>query len=90
MNMLIHLKSFCRPLRKHAETFKIFLFENGAFKTFDRFFWADFYNNINVIRELTLAKCLTDNRIKTMAEFREGNLPLTPALWFKLCGAILN
>jgi exonuclease III len=94
-------------LYKYAESFENFLqaftitcgnyrdislFENGAFKTFDRkFFGADFYNNnTNVIRELTLSKCLTGNRIKTLAEFREENLPLTPALWFKLCGAILN
>jgi hypothetical protein len=54
------------------------------------FFGEQFYRqNKNMIRKLTYADCHVDNRIKTFAEFRNDNFPLTLAVWFKLCGAVL-
>jgi hypothetical protein len=53
------------------------------------FFGENFYRqNKTIIRKLTYADCHVENRIKTLAEFRNDNFPLTPAIWFKLCGAV--
>jgi hypothetical protein len=72
-------------------------FENDAFTLGPRdagrisasFFGQNFYNrHKNEIRKLTFENCFSNNRIKTCREFADAGLPLTPMIWFKLCGAV--
>jgi hypothetical protein len=74
-----------------------YIYENDAFTLGPRdggrisaaFFGQNFYNrHKNEIRKLTFENCFSNNRIKTCGEFADAGLPLTPTIWFKLCGAV--
>jgi hypothetical protein len=78
---------------------KAFIFDNPAIchgpdytGTLDRnFFGRQFYTeNVGVIRKLTFSDCFVDLSFKTLAEFREMNLNLTPATWMRLRSALLH
>ena len=75
-----------------------FIFDNAAFtrgptdngKLDPEFFGHDFFAQFqNIIRELTFNSCFTDRRVKTVGEFHESGLPVSPVLWFRLQAALL-
>ena len=74
------------------------IFDNAAFtrgpadnnKLDPDFFGLVFYaQNTDRIRELTFNNCFSGRSFKTIAEFHDSGLPVTPAIWFRLRGAIL-
>ena len=74
------------------------IFDNAAFtrgpadnnKLDPDFFGLDFYaQNTDRIRELTFNNCFSGRSFKTIEEFHDSGLPVTPAIWFRLRGAIL-
>ena len=44
---------------------------------------------MNTIRELTFNNCFVGRRVKTIGEFHEDGLPVSPVLWFRLQAALL-
>ena len=75
-----------------------FIFDNAAFtrgpadngKLDPDFFGHDFYAQyVNTIRELTFNRCFVGRRVKTIGEFHEDGLPVSPVLWFRLQAALL-
>ena len=75
-----------------------FIFDNAAFtrgptdngKLDPDFFGYDFYARYqNIIRELTFNSCFAGRRVKTIGEFHESGLPVSPVLWFRLQAALL-
>jgi hypothetical protein len=83
--------------KKNANFKDVPVFENKAFplrpatiETLNKSFFGEnfFHQNELKIRLLTIANCMVENRMKTLAEFHTDNFPLTPALWFKLCGVV--
>ena len=75
-----------------------FIFDNAAFtrgpvdngKLDPDFFGHDFYAQyVNTIRELTFNNCFVGRRVKTIGEFHEDRLPVSPVLWFRLQAALL-
>ena len=75
-----------------------YVFDNAAFVRGPRdtrkldpdFFGLDFYNRYRIhIRKLTFNNCFVGHRVKTIDEFLDDGLPLSPALWFRLQAALL-
>ena len=76
-----------------------FIFDNAAFtrgpadngKLDPDFFGNDFYaQNVNTIHKLTFNNCFVGRRVKTIGEFHEDGLPVSPVLWFRLQAALLH
>jgi hypothetical protein len=61
-------------------------------RTLNKFFFGlDFYNRHKVsLRTLTLTDCFMEERFKTIEEFRDSGLPLTPVTWMRLQLALVN
>ena len=75
-----------------------YIFDNAAFVRGPRdtrkldpdFFGLDFYTRYRIhVRKLTFNNCFVGQRLKTINEFQEDGLHLSPAIWFRLQAALI-
>jgi hypothetical protein len=78
---------------------KAFIFDNQSFKLGPNYvntitqasFGPNFYNNHkDRIRTLTFENCFVQGAFRTLREFEEIGIPISPATWMRLRGSLLH